>query len=205
MGLYAQYVLPRLINLAMQGKTAEADRARLIPMASGKVLEIGIGSGLNLPFYNREVEQLDGLDPSLELWQLARSRAARAPFPVEFIRSSAERIPAGDETFDTVVTTWTLCSIPDPAQALREMKRVLRPGGRFLFIEHGRSPDPGVFAWQNRLNPLWRRLAGGCNLNRGIDALIRDAGFAITWIETGYSDGPPLFTYRFRGVAGTSA
>ena len=203
MRFYDTYVLPRVINLAMQNKAATAERAAFVPLASGKVLEVGIGSGLNLPFYGRAVERLHGVDPSRELWRMARRRADRAPFSVGFTAASAESLPIEDAAFDTVVTTWTLCTIPDPAKSLVEMKRVLKPGGRLLFVEHGRSPDAGVQAWQNRLNPLWKRLAGGCHLNRKIDELIRDAGFRITRIERAYTRGPKPFAYLYKGLAET--
>ena len=144
MGLYQRYILPRLIDLSMQNRAVRAERARFVPLASGTVLEVGLGSGLNLPFYSPAVERLYGLDPSLELQTMARRRARDARLPVEFIAGSGERIPMEDETVDAVVTTWTLCSIPDPVTALTEMKRVLSPGGRLIFIEHGRSPDARV-------------------------------------------------------------
>ncbi len=201
MNFYEKFVLPRLINLAMQNTVTTAERARFAPLASGTVLEVGAGSGLNIPFYAREVRQLYALDPSLELWRLALKRVARASFPVEFIQSSAESIPFDDETIDTVVTTWTLCTIPDPLKALTEMKRVLKPPGRLLFIEHGRSPDSRVVAWQDRLTPLWRRIAGGCHLNRRIDELILTAGFGIDLLETGYTQGPKPLVYLYRGLA----
>ncbi len=201
MGLYATYLLPRLINLAMQSKEVMAERAKLVPLASGMVLEVGVGSGLNIPLYTRSVEKLHALDPSPEMWRLARVRAARAPFPLEYLPFSGETIPAGDQTFDTVVTTWTLCTIPDPQKALTEMKRVLKPHGRLIFIEHGRAPDAGVRVWQDRLNPLQKRLAGGCNLNRQVGALIPDAGFRITRLETGYMRGPRPFTFLYKGIA----
>ena len=177
MNLYERYVLPRLIDLAMRNKAATAERARLIPLAAGIVLEVGIGSGLNLPFYGSAVERLHGVDPRPELWALARGRLERVSFPIEFIQASAEHVPMGDRTVDTVVMTWTLCSIPDARLALLEMQRVLKPEGRLIFIEHGLAPDPRVVAWQDRLNPVWRRVAGGCNLNRKIDSLLLDAGF----------------------------
>lgn len=201
MGIYARHVLPRIIDLVMRGRTITAERAKVVPGASGKVLEIGIGSGLGIAFYGPSVRALWGLDPSLELWRLGRGRAARAPFDVAFIVGSAERIPVAGESFDTVVSTWTLCSIPDPGAALAEIRRVLAPGGRLLFIEHGRSPDRRVLAWQDRLSPVWRHLAGGCHLNRPMDELIVAAGFTITRLETGYIDGPRPFTYLFRGEA----
>lgn len=201
MRLYDRYVLPRLINLAMQNKAARLERARFLPLASGKVLEVGIGSGLNIPFYPSTILELCGVDPAPELLRMARRRATRAPFPVELVELSAEKLPTGDETYDTVVTTWTLCSIPDPETALREMRRVLKPGGRLVFIEHGWSPDARVRAWQDRLNPLWTRVAGGCTLNRKMDALIEGAGFRIARLETGYAAGPKPLAYLYRGLA----
>ena len=201
MNLYERYVLPRLIDLAMRNKAATAERARLIPLAAGIVLEVGIGSGLNLPFYGSAVERLHGVDPRPELWALARGRLEGISFPIEFVEASAEHIPMGDRTVDTVVTTWTLCSIPNARLALLEMQRVLKPEGRLLFVEHGLAPDPRVVAWQDRLNPVWRRVAGGCNLNRKIDRLILDAGFQLTENEQGYGTGLRLVSYLYRGVA----
>jgi ubiquinone/menaquinone biosynthesis C-methylase UbiE len=201
MGIYEKHILPRLIHLSMQSKTVMAERARFLPMASGRVLEVGIGSGLNIPFYTRRIETLCGVDPSRELLRMARERAEAAPFPVELIGCSGERIPLKDEMFDSVVTTWTLCTIPNAVVALREMHRVLRPGGQLLFIEHGRSPDARVLVWQNRFTPLWRRFGGGCNLNRKIDDLILEAGFHIIRLESGYVQGPKPFTFLYRGVA----
>lgn len=202
MGIYRTYVLPRLIDLVMRNKVDTAQRVQHIPLASGAVLEIGIGSGLNLPFYGPGVKKLYGLDPSVELWKLARRRVRNAPFSVEFLLSSGESIPLKDETVDTVVSTWTLCTIPAAARALAEIRRVLKPGGQFIFIEHGWSPDRRVLAWQNRLNPMWKRLAGGCNLNRKIDDLVVGGGFRITRIETGYSGGGPKpLTFLYRGIA----
>jgi len=200
MRIYHSYILPRIINLAMQNRIASAERARLVPLAYGKVLEVGIGSGLNLPFYSK-VEELYGLDPSRELWQLAKRRIAQIRFPIEFIAVSGEDIPLEDAIFDSVVTTWTLCSIPDPARALAEMKRVLKPRGQFIFIEHGLAPDGRVMAWQNRVTPLWRQIAGGCHLNRKIDNLIREAGFRFSRLETGYCEGPKMLAYLYKGIA----
>jgi ubiquinone/menaquinone biosynthesis C-methylase UbiE len=198
--VYEQYVLPRLIHWAGSGKIATAERRKFIPLASGTVLEVGIGSGLNLPFYGPQVQRLYALDPSRELWKMARQRVRKAPFPVEFLAASAERIPLEDMRVDTVVTTWTLCTIPNPLKALTDMRRVLKPEGRLIFVEHGRSPDPGVLAWQNRLTPMWNRIAGGCHLNRQIDELIADAGFDIAQIERGYSRGPKPVTYLYKGL-----
>ncbi|MGH7419830.1 MAG: class I SAM-dependent methyltransferase [Candidatus Rokuibacteriota bacterium] len=201
MHIYEQYVLPRLIHLAMRNKAATAERAKFVPLASGTVLEVGVGSGLNLPFYGPKVRALFALDPSRELWTMARRRVARTPFPVEFLASSAERIPLGEMTVDTVVTTWTLCTIPKPAEALAEMRRVLKPEGQLIFVEHGRSPDRRVLAWQDRLTPVWARVAGGCHLNRTIDDLVVGAGFRVTEIERAYSRGPKAFSYLYKGVA----
>lgn len=201
MSLWEKYVLPRFINLVMQNKAAMAERRKFVPLASGTVLEVGIGSGINIPLYVGEVERLFAVDPSLDLWRLARKRLTRAPFPVEFVEGSAESIPVDDKTFDSVVTTWTLCTIEKPVKALMEMKRVLKPEGQVIFIEHGRSPDARVLAWQNRLNPLWKRIGGGCNLNRKIDDLILESGLEITRIETGYVRGPKPLTYLYRGLA----
>jgi len=199
--LYAKYILPRLINLFMRNKVAMAERRKLVPLASGTVLEVGIGSGINLPLYGRDVEALVAVEPSLETWRLARRRVSRAPFPIEFLGCSAEQIPLEDKTVDTVVTTWTLCTIPDPVRALGEMKRVLKPEGQVIFVEHGRSPDSRVLVWQNRLNPLWNRIGGGCNLTRKIDDLILEAGLRITRMETGYVRGPKPLAYLYRGLA----
>jgi ubiquinone/menaquinone biosynthesis C-methylase UbiE len=201
MGLYARFVLPRLIDLAMRDKEAARLRAKIIPGAKGAVLEIGIGSGLNLPFYTDAVTHLYGVDPSPQLLQMARPKVDRVPFPVEFLNQSAERLSLADHAVDSAVVTWSLCSIPDAGAALREVKRVLKPDGRLIFVEHGLAPDPGVQAWQNRLNPLWRRLAGGCNLIRKMDNLIETAGFSIRELHQDYLPGPRPMTYTYEGFA----
>ncbi len=202
MGLYQRYVLPGLLHLAMKNREISRYRSRVIPAARGRVLEVGIGSGLNLPFYSAEIESLTGVDPSAPLLAMARRAAPRPPFPMAFIEGGAEQLSFDDRIFDTVVTTWTLCSIAEGAMALGEMRRVLKPGGELLFIEHGLSPDPRVAAWQRRLNPMWNLCSGGCNLDRSIDLLIRDAGFAIKRLETGYLiQGPRPMTFHFQGRA----
>jgi len=201
MGLYRRFVLPRLIDFAMKNEAATARRSGLIPRATGAVLEVGIGSGLNLPFYSSAVTHLHGVDPSAQLLSMARKKVDGLTFPVALVCQSGERLPVDRESIDTVVTTWTLCSIGDPLQALREMKRVLKPGGRLLFVEHGASPDPGVRAWQRRINPFWRRVAGGCNVDRNIDELIRSAGFDIAQLDTAYLPGPRPLTYTYEGSA----
>jgi len=204
MSLYGRYVVPFLIHASMRNKDLAALRAELIPRARARVLEVGIGSGLNLPFYGPEVTELDGVDPSPQLLRKARGRAAAARFPVRFHTGSAERLPFPDVTFDTAVMTWTLCSIPDPEAALREIHRVLRPDGRLLFVEHGQSPDPGVATWQRRLEPAWRLFTGGCHLTRRVDALIRGAGFQLDSLDTGYVPGPRVFTFGYQGDARAS-
>jgi ubiquinone/menaquinone biosynthesis C-methylase UbiE len=176
MGAYRRYLLPRLINLVMQDKATAAERARYVPLATGAVLEVGAGSALNLPFYGRAVERLVAVDPSRELWGLGHRRLAAARVRVDFVQGSAESIPVPNGVFDTIVLTWTLCSIDEPARAVGEMLRVLKSTGRLIFVEHGRAPDHRVAAWQDRLNPWWRRVAGGCNMNRTIDTLIATGG-----------------------------
>lgn len=200
-GIYDRYVLPRLINLAMRHRFATERRATLIPRATGEVLEIGIGSGLNLPFYSGAVKRLYGVDRSPELLAMARRNAAKTAFRVDLLCESAEALPCASSSIDTVVTTWSLCSIPEPMKALREMRRVLKPGGRLLFVEHGRAPDEGVRRWQERLNPVWKKLAGGCNLNRPMEDLIRAAGFAIVELDKSYLPGPRPMTYTYQGSA----
>lgn len=202
MGFYARYVLPRLIDLAMRNKDAARLRAEWIPKARGKVLEIGIGSGLNLPFYSSEVEQIVGVDPSPELKEMARKRAAGTSLRVDLLLQSAENpIPVESGSFDTAVTSWSLCSIPDVPRALDEVRRILKPDGRLLFLEHGRDRDAGVAAWQDRLTPVWKRVGGGCHLNRPIDILIQNAGFRIEEMRTAYLPGPRPMTYTYQGVA----
>ena len=201
MGFYARYVLPNLLDLAMRNKETARLRAAWIPQAKGQVLEIGIGSGLNVPFYSTQVEHVFGVDPSRELQEMAQKRAGRA-VDVEFFTQSAEQdLPLPDGSIDTIVMTWTLCSIPKPAEALRSMRRLLRPDGQLLFIEHGRSRDPNVVVWQDRITPFWRRIAGGCHLNRKVDELISAAGFRFTRLDTFYTLGPRPMTFTYQGLA----
>jgi ubiquinone/menaquinone biosynthesis C-methylase UbiE len=185
----------------MRNRSAEAERARLVPHAAGVVLEIGIGSALNVRHYPPAVRALLGVDPSAELWRIGRHRLARASFPVWYVTASAEALPVGDECIDTVVMTWTLCSIPDARRALAEMRRVLRPDGRLIFVEHGRAPDPSVRRWQDRLNPFWARIAGGCQLNRPIDSLLEAEGFRPITLDRGYSEGLRPMSYLYKGIA----
>ena len=201
MGFYQDQIVPLLINWSMRQKNLAAYRARIIPAAEGRVLEIGIGSGLNLPFYSRNGVRVIGLEPSPRLLAMARQVERTGNGSVEFIEGSAEAIPLQDASVDTVVTTWTLCSIPDALRALRDMRRVLRPGGHLLFVEHGRAPDPNVIWWQDRLTPVWKRLGGGCHLNRAIETLIEGAGFQFDRLETGYMRGPKPMTFMYEGSA----
>ena len=201
MGVYRKYLLPTLTEFAMRSRTLRPERERWVPLARGVVLEVGVGSGLNVPIYSREVRKLYALDPSEELLRMARSRAARATFPVEFLSRPAATIPLADGSVDDIVTTWTLCTIPDPVAALQEMRRVLRPEGRLIFVEHGRSSDPAVVRWQDRLTPFWRRVAGGCHLNRPIDRLLRSGGFEAFEVNRGYVAGPRVGSYLYRGIA----
>lgn len=201
MGFYQNQIVPYLIDLAMRQRKLAAYRNRVVPAAEGCVLEIGVGSGLNLPFYSQNITRVIGLDPSPKLLSMARANVRAASGPVEFVEGSAEAIPLENRSVDTVVTTWTLCSIPDAPQALREMSRVLKPGGRLLFVEHGRAPDPNVRWWQNRLTPAWKRIGGGCHLNRAIGTLIEGAGFQFERIETGYMPGLKPMTFMYEGSA----
>jgi ubiquinone/menaquinone biosynthesis C-methylase UbiE len=198
---FENLVLPSLIHFAMTREEVTRLRAANVPAARGAVLEVGVGSGLNLPFYTRGVTKVYGVDLSAELLAMARERAAAAPFPVELVHGSAERVSLADASVDTVVATWSLCSIANAAEALREMRRVLKPEGTFIFVEHGLAPDAGVRKWQNRLTPIWRPFTGGCHLNREIDDLVRGAGFTIAEMKTGYIPGPRPFTFMYQGRA----
>jgi ubiquinone/menaquinone biosynthesis C-methylase UbiE len=169
MGLYEKWVLPRLLDLAMRNDVLDSYRRSTITSARGLVLEIGVGSGLNLSLYGPAVHRVVGLDPSSELLRVATKRAGRALVPLSLVRASAEHIPFADATFDAVVITWTLCSIPNPIAALVEMRRVLKPGGRLLFVEHGLSPETRIARWQHWLTPCWKRIGGGCHLDRKTD------------------------------------
>jgi ubiquinone/menaquinone biosynthesis C-methylase UbiE len=201
MGVYERWVLPRLLDLAMRNRLLDHYRGRTIETARGLVLEIGVGSGLNLRFYSRAVDRVSGIDLSPELVRLAHERTADAVVPVSLVRASAEHLPYAVAVFDTIVITWTLCSIANPIAALIEMRRVLKPGGQFLFVEHGLSPEVRIARWQHWLTPCWKRIGGGCHLDRKMDDLIRAAGFPINAVETAYMKGPKPWTFMYRGSA----
>ena len=203
MTFYERYCLPRLLDLACGVRPVRRQRDKIVPLARGEVLEVGIGTGLNLPHYRAEqIERIWGLDPATQMNRTTRKRLCGTGLDLELLALSAERIPVENDRFDTVVLTYTLCSIPAPVTALREMKRTLRPGGRLLFCEHGTAPDEAVRQWQRRINPLWRRVAGGCHLNRDIPELIGHAGFGIQRMETGYLSKVPRFAgFNFWGAA----
>ncbi|PST24104.1 class I SAM-dependent methyltransferase [Mesorhizobium plurifarium] len=200
MGIYRDSILPKLCDLSMRNERLHPYRKRVVGAAEGRVLEIGSGSGLNLPFYPPVVREVLALEPDANLLAMAR-RVPHVEMPVNFIEASAEAIPLDDNSVDTVVTTWTLCTIPEAAAALCEMRRVLRPQGKLLFVEHGLSPDRGVRWWQDNLTPVWRRISGGCHLNRPIQSMIEGAGFGIDRIDTGYMRGPKPMTFMYEGSA----
>jgi len=202
MGFYDKFLLPKLVHFSCAQSPAMRQREKVVPLATGRVLEIGIGSGLNIPFYDtRKVEHLWGLDPSAEMWSIAQKSAASHHLDAEFIQSGAESIPLDNDSADTVLVTYTLCTIPDVHAALDEIRRVLKPGGTLIFCEHGTAPDKHIERWQNRFNPLWKKLAGGCNLNRPIPDLLRQAGFKSGDMQTMYLPGWRPATFNYWGTA----
>ncbi len=199
---YERHILPPALDLVCGMPMISRMRERVVPLAQGRVLEVGIGTGLNMRHYDKtRVTRITGLDPGVQMHPLARERINQAGLPVDLVGLSAEKIPMADASFDTVVITYTLCTIPDPLSALREMRRVLTPKGKLLFCEHGRAPDASVQVWQNRLQPLWGPLAGGCHLGRDIPALLREAGFKLPDLQTRYLKGPRPFTFHYWGEA----
>ncbi|OGT80827.1 MAG: phospholipid methyltransferase [Gammaproteobacteria bacterium RIFCSPLOWO2_02_FULL_61_13] len=198
---YERNILPYIINLACGMKPILEQRMKIIPQAEGRVLEVGIGTGLNVPLYDRaRVKSITGVDPSLRMHRLARKRIQASGIDVRLIGLSAETLPVDDESFDTVVCTYTLCTIPDPVAALKEMRRALIPGGKLLFSEHGRAPDADVLKWQTRVQPYWSKFTGGCQLDRDMPALLRAAGFKPT-VQAAYIEGPKLLSYHYWGEA----
>jgi ubiquinone/menaquinone biosynthesis C-methylase UbiE len=199
---YERHVLPYLLDFVCGIRAVRRQRQKVVPLARGRVLEIGIGTGLNLEHYDKaRVAHIVGLDPGLEMHPLAQKRLKHAGLAVELVGLSAEKIPYDDAAFDSVLVTYSLCTIPDPVAALKEMRRVLKPGGQLIFCEHGLAPDASVRRWQNRLTPTWSKLAGGCHLNRDIPDLLRQAGFQSPDIQTMYLPGPRPLTYNYWGTA----
>jgi SAM-dependent methyltransferase len=201
MGLYDEQLLPRFTHVVMARREFTPIRSRVAAGLDGEVLEVGFGSGLNVPHYPAGVSRVRAVDPATVGQKLAARRVEASPVPVEYVGLEGEELPMGPGTVDHVLTTWTLCTIPDVKSALAEIERVLRPGGSFHFVEHGRSPDPKVTTWQDRLTPLQRRVAGGCHLNRPIDHLVGGSGLELSRMENYYVKGPRSFGYMFEGVA----
>jgi ubiquinone/menaquinone biosynthesis C-methylase UbiE len=202
MGWYGEHIFPRLMEWVMGGEEFQKQRSLVLAQAYGTVLEIGFGTGLNLPHYPASLSSLHAIDPAHVLPRKVAERSAAVPFPLQIQRSSAEMLPYDDRSFDCVVSTWTLCTIPDPVKALRETRRVLKPDGVFLFLEHGRSEDEKIAAWQNRLNPVQNIIGCGCNLNRKIDHIIARAGLKIMTLDRFQMQGvPKLGGEMYRGSA----
>jgi ubiquinone/menaquinone biosynthesis C-methylase UbiE len=207
MSFYDKYILPSFLNCACGSKPIKYQRSKVVPMAEGVVLEVGIGSGLNITYYDStKISAIIGLDPSEELNNMAKKVAADKGLEVDFILGSAEAIPLPDNHVDSVLVTYTLCTIPDALSASKEMRRVLKPDGKMIFCEHGLAPDAGVAKWQARIDPYWGKIAGGCHLNRDIPQLIQSAGFNIQSMEQMYLPSTPKFAgYNYWGVATCSS
>ena len=202
MGLYNRYVLPKVIDWTCKQKPNRKQREKVIPLASGDILEIGIGSGLNLPYYDKNiVKNLTAIDPAVEIWNKNSVDTKNLPFEFQFIKAFAEDIPADNNSFDTVVFTYTLCSIPNTEEAFDEIKRVLKNNGRLIFCEHGKAPDKAIQKWQNIMNPVWKKLGGGCNLNRDIPAIIKNNGLKISNLDTMYIPGWKPASFNYWGTA----
>ena len=203
MSFYDKYILPKFLNCACGTKPINYQRDKIVPLAKGIVLDIGIGSGLNIPFYNKSnIDHLYGLDPSEELLKIAKHLAKKNELEIEFLQCGAEAIPLPDQSIDTVLITYTMCTIPDIKLSNYEIMRVLKPEGQLLFCEHGLAPDKNIAKWQRRINPIWSKLAGGCNLNRDIPKLITSSGFKISNMEEMYLPSTPKFAgYNYWGVA----
>lgn len=202
MGVYDTYVLPHLIELACGGGDIARQREKVIPHATGRVLEVGMGPGLNLPYYDRsKVELVWGLEPSEGMRRKAAPALEASDLDVRWLDLPGEEIPLDDHSVDTVVLTYTLCTIADWERALGQMRRVLKPGGQLLFSEHGEAPDEGVRTWQHRIDPVWTRLAGGCHITRPIPRMIESAGFEFVRLESAYIPGPKIASYHSWGAA----
>lgn len=202
MGFYDKYLLPKLVHFTCGQNPSMRQRKKVVPLATGRVLEIGIGSGLNIPFYDAlKVEHLWGLDPSAEMWSIAQKNASEHHIEAEFIQSGAESIPLQRNSADTVLMTYTMCTIPDIHTALDEIRRVLKPAGKLIFCEHGKAPDLSIQRWQNRLNPVWKQISGGCNINRPIPELLEQSGFKSDDLQTMYLPGWKPATFNYWGTA----
>lgn len=202
MGFYSRHILPKVIHYTCGMKPAAYQRKLVVPRARGKVLEIGVGTGLNFPFYDPgKVTEVIGLDPSPEMRRMAEEASGDLPFAVEFIGLPGEEIPLESRSVDTVLVTYTLCSIPDAQAALRQMRRVLKPEGRLVFCEHGLAPDRSVRRWQGRMNPIWSRFGGGCRLDRDVPAMLRAGGFEPEDLESGYIPGWKPASFNYWGTA----
>ncbi len=202
MGFYNRHVLPRLLDCACGGKPIRKQREKIVPLAYGNVVEIGIGSGHNLPFYDQsKITKLTGIDPDENVWK--RSAKKRAVFhkPLERLGLSGENIPLADTSADTVIVTYSLCTIPDPVKALKEMKRILKSKGQLLFCEHGKAPEDNIQKWQARIDPLWSKISGGCYTGRDIPAFLDAAGFKVSNMEQDYIPGPKPLCYNYWGTA----
>ena len=202
MSFYEKRILPRLVNFACALGPMMKQRAKVVPQARGKVLEVGIGSGLNLSFYRSDqVDSLVGIDPSRETWSLHKENTENLGFEFQYIQTGAEDIPADNHSFDSIVITYTLCTIPHTVSAFEEMRRVLKPNGQILFVEHGKAPDAAVLKWQNRINPIWKKIGGGCHLNRDIPKMFEENGFSIKQLKTMYLPGWKPAGFNYWGVA----
>jgi len=200
-GFYEQRIVPYIVDVALSGNEFARLRARVASGLEGEVLEVGFGSGRNVPHYPPAVKRVQAVDPATVGRRLAAKRVAASPIPVEYVGLDGQTLPIESETVDHVLTTWTLCTIPDVGRALGEIRRVLRPGGALHFLEHGRSPDAKVSRWQDRITPINRRIAGGCHPNRPIDSLLTEADLEVTRLENYYVRGPKALSYMFEGVA----
>lgn len=202
MGFYSKYILPSLINLACKQNSHTKQREKVIPLAQGNVLEVGVGPGLNLPLYDKDkVTKLTAIDPSEDNWKKGKVDISKLPFKFEYINASAENTPFADNSFDTIVITYSLCTIPDTKKALLEMRRVLKKEGILIFCEHGEAPDKNIHFIQDTINPIWKPFAGGCNLNRNIPEIIEDSGFKITDLQKMYIPGWKPASYNYWGTA----
>jgi ubiquinone/menaquinone biosynthesis C-methylase UbiE len=202
MGLYSKYILPKVIDWTCKQKPNRKQREKIVPLAHGNVLEIGIGSGLNLPYYDTEkIRCLTAIDPAKEMWKENKIDIATLPFEFNFEQAYAEDIPADNNSFDTVLVTYTLCSIPEINRAFEEIRRVLKNKGKLVFCEHGKAPDKSIQKWQNLINPVWKQFGGGCNLNRDIPQIITQNGFEMDQLESMYIPGWKPGSFNYWGIA----